>query len=194
MELRSRTRLGAAAAASIALFAAGCGSSAKTPTDSHAANPPQNITADAYRYSACMRNNGVSGFPDPKTINQPGQQGLSIRITPAITSSPSFAKASSACSGIMPKGQFRNAGPAQQAEQQELRKEDALSFAECMRAKGVANFPDPDADGQLTVQMVVAQGIDVHAPAVLSAVKTCLPASHGALTVAKVRQAIASVP
>lgn len=192
--MHSKIRLSAAVTAGIALLA-GCGSSAKTPTTgSTAGPPPQNIVADAYRYSACMRKNGVSGFPDPRTVNQPGQQGLSIRITPGISSSPSFAKASSACSGIMPKGQFENASPAQQAQQQEARKEDALSFAECVRTKGVTNFPDPNADGQLTVQMVVAQGIDVHSPAVLSAVKACLPASHGALTVAKVREAIASVP
>ncbi len=193
--MQSKIRLGAAATLSIASLAAGCGSSAKTTTTgSTAGQPPQNIVADAYKYSACMRDNGVSGFPDPQTVDQPGQHGLSIKITPAITSSPAFAKARSACSRIMPGGQFQNGSPAQQAQQQEARKEDALSFAECMRAKGVANFPDPNAAGQLTVQMVVAQGIDVHATSVLTAVKACLPASHGALTVAGVRQAIASVP
>jgi hypothetical protein len=194
--MQSKIRLGAAATAVITLLLAvtGCGSSAKTATTGSPASPPQKIVADAYKYSSCMRDNGVSGFPDPKAVNQPGQHGLSIQITPAITSSPAFAKARNACSGIMPGGQFHDGSPAQQAQQQETRKEDALSFADCMRAKGVANFPDPDAQGQLTVQMVVAQGIDVHAASVLSAVKACLPASHGALTVAGVRQAIASVP
>ena len=59
-----------------------------------------------------------------------------------------------------------------------------------MRSHGVANFPDPTAQGDLSVEMVQAQGIDVHAPAVLHVVQTCLPASHGALTPAKVRAAI----
>ena len=51
-----------------------------------------------------------------------------------------------------------------------------------MRSHGVARFPDPTAQGQLSVEMVQAQGIDVHSPAVLHVVQACLPASHGALT------------
>jgi hypothetical protein len=61
-----------------------------------------------------------------------------------------------------------------------------------MRSHGVSRFPDPTAQGELTVAMVQAQGIDVHSPAVLHAVQTCLPASHGALTAAKVRAAISN--
>jgi hypothetical protein len=54
----------------------------------------------------------------------------------------------------------------------------------------VSRFPDPTAQGQLTVEMVQAQGIDAHSPAVLRVVEACLPASHGWLTPAKVREAI----
>ena len=67
---------------------------------------------------------------------------------------------------------------------------DELSFAKCMRSHGVARFPDPTAQGELSVEMVQAQGIDIHAPAVLHVVQTCLPASHGELTAAKVEEAI----
>ncbi len=67
---------------------------------------------------------------------------------------------------------------------------DGVSFARCMRHRaGVANFPDPTPQGQLTVAMVQAQGIDIHSPAVLRAVQECLPASHGMLTPAKVAEA-----
>jgi hypothetical protein len=59
-----------------------------------------------------------------------------------------------------------------------------------MRSHGVARFPDPTARGDLSVEMVQAQGIDVHSAAVLRVVQTCLPASHGALTAAKVEEAI----
>jgi hypothetical protein len=61
-----------------------------------------------------------------------------------------------------------------------------------MRSRGVSRFPDPTAQGGLTVEMVQAQGIDVHSPAVLRVVQACLPASHGALTPAKVREALNS--
>jgi hypothetical protein len=59
-----------------------------------------------------------------------------------------------------------------------------------MRSRGVTGFPDPTAQGDLTVEMVQAQGIDVHSPAVLHAAQVCLPASHGALTPATVGEAI----
>jgi hypothetical protein len=59
-----------------------------------------------------------------------------------------------------------------------------------MRNHGVSRFPDPTAQGDLSVEMVQAQGIDVHSPIVLQAIQTCLPASHGGLTAAKVRAAI----
>jgi hypothetical protein len=38
--------------------------------------------------------------------------------------------------------------------------------------------------------MVSAQGINVNSPQILRVVQACLPASHGALTPAKVRQAL----
>jgi hypothetical protein len=59
-----------------------------------------------------------------------------------------------------------------------------------MRNRGVTGFPDPTAQGDLSVEMVQAQGIGVHSPAVLRVVQDCLPASHGGLTAAKVRAAI----
>jgi hypothetical protein len=61
-----------------------------------------------------------------------------------------------------------------------------------MRNHGVSRFPDPTVQGGLTVEMVQAQGIDVRSPAVLRIVQTCLPASHGGLNAAKIREAIAN--
>ena len=75
-------------------------------------------------------------------------------------------------------------------QQQRIRLADELSFARCIRRHGYARFPDPTAQGDLTVAMVQAQGYDVHSTAALRAVQECLPASHGWLTPAKVRQAI----
>ena len=59
-----------------------------------------------------------------------------------------------------------------------------------MRSHGLTDFPDPTAQGDLSVEMVQAQGIDVHSPSTLKVVQVCLPASHGALTPAKVRAAL----
>jgi hypothetical protein len=59
-----------------------------------------------------------------------------------------------------------------------------------MRGHGATRFPDPTVQGQLTVEMVEAQGIDVHSPVFLRGVQSCLPASHGLLTPAAVANAI----
>ena len=63
-----------------------------------------------------------------------------------------------------------------------------------MRNHGVNNFPDPTAQGQLTLGMVSTAGVDLHAPSVRSAALACVPASHGALTTAVVERALASTP
>jgi hypothetical protein len=132
-----------------------------------------------------MRSHGVSSFPDPD-----GTGGISkLRVVAARQANPTrFNSADSACSHLLPAS--GSLGPPETAQQQRTQLADELSFARCMRSHGVSRFPDPTAQGQLTVEMVEAQGIDVHSPAVLRAVQKCLPASHGALTPAKVREAI----
>lgn len=123
-----------------------------------------------------MRSNGLPNWPD---VGKPTPQQLGV-------SQSQFNAALGACQHLLPHG-----GVAQQtAQQKRTQLADELSFAKCMRSHGVSNFPDPTAQGELSVAMVEAQGVDVHSPAVLRIVRTCLPASHGALTMAKVNEAI----
>jgi hypothetical protein len=129
-----------------------------------------------------MRANGVPNFPDP----QLGSVHDKLTITPTIRNAPQFGAAFRACNHFVP-----NAGVSQETTQQRLtRLDDWLSFARCMRGDGATRFPDPTAQGQLTVEVVEAQGIDVHSPAFLREVQSCLPASHGLLTAAAVANAI----
>jgi hypothetical protein len=62
-----------------------------------------------------------------------------------------------------------------------------------MRSHGATRFPDPSAQGQLTVEMVEAHAIDVHSPVFLRGVQSCLAASHGLLTPAAVANATRNV-
>jgi hypothetical protein len=80
------------------------------------------------------------------------------------------------------------------AAQRHARLQDMLSFARRVRGRGVSRFPDPDAQGQLTIEMVLAEGIDVHASSALAAVKACLPATHRLLTPAAVQRALSQAP
>jgi hypothetical protein len=127
-------------------------------------------------FAGCMRSNGVPSYPDDGKPT-PQQAGVS---------ESKFDAAVSSCRRFLPNG-----GVSQETAQQlRTRRADGLSFAGCMRSHGVGRFPDPNGQGDLTVAMVQAQGIDVHSPTVLRTVQACLPASHGGLTAAMVREAL----
>jgi hypothetical protein len=126
----------------------------------------------------------MANFPDPQHFVG-GNVKLTIRQLGM--SGPKFQAAMNACNHLLPSGP---GGIQETAQQQRMQLAAELSFARCMRSHGLARFPDPTAQGQLSVEMVQAQGIDVHSPAVLRVVQACLPASHGWLTPAKVREAI----
>jgi hypothetical protein len=159
----------------VSLLVAGCGGGSSTTA---ATTAQSGLVA----YSHCMRAHGVTNFPDPDSSG-----GIPKEKIVPLVNSPQFGVAQSDCERLMPSGGL---GPPETAQQARTRLADALSFARCMRSRGVTRFPDPTARGDLSVSMVQAQGIDVRSPAVLQAVQSCLPASHGALTPAKVREAL----
>lgn len=134
-------------------------------------------------FSQCMRANGVPNFPDPQHFAD-GNAKLTIHN---LGDSPQLHAAMNACGHLLPSGPN-----GQEAAPSASQLAGELSFARCMRRHGQSRFPDPNGQGQLSVEMVQAQGIDVHSSAVLRDVQACLPASHGWLTAAKVREAIAN--
>jgi len=175
------------AVAAFSLLAAGCGGGGSPGVANVASSTPATTTTTQIGmvgYSSCMRSHGVPTFPDPDSsggIPKP-------QVVAAATSNPNkFQAAAAACENLLPNGSL---APPQTAEQQRTQLADKLSFASCVRSHGVSRFPDPTAQGQLTVEIVQAQGIDLHSPAVLHAVQVCLPASHGLLTPAKVAEAL----
>ena len=177
------------AVAAFALLAAGCGGGGSAAGVASVASSTTAVTTPstqnvAVAFTSCMRSNGVPTFPDPPAIGtriaKPTLQQLGV-------SDSQFQAAVSACRHLLPNGANGSEETAQQAR---TRLADELSFARCMRSHGVAHFPDPTAQGDLSVERVKAQGIDVHSPAVLGVVQACLPASHGGLTAAKVRAAL----
>lgn len=179
----------AAAAAAVALLAVGCGGTSPQ-TSSTAAQAPKDPGAAAHQYATCMRNHGVTNFPDPvvheSTSGGSTQVAVGIRVTPAITGSPAFKSASKACGHILPGAGGNGPSPAQQrAKAQAL-----LAFARCLRSHGENGFPDPNAQGQLSLQQIQAAGIDIHAPGFLTAAKACVGVTHGMITGAQVVQAI----
>jgi hypothetical protein len=192
--MRCRSRLVASVVAVVpcTLLAAGCGGGGGSPGVASVASSTtasttttRNAQVGLVAFSHCMRSNGMPSFPDPQHYVG-GNVKLTIHQLQAA--SPHFQAAMNACNHLLPT---RGGSESQEtAQQQRTRLADERSFASCMRRHGVSRFPDPTAQGQLSVEMVQAQGIDVHSPVVLRVVTTCLPASHGALTLAKVREAL----
>lgn len=131
-----RTVLGAAviiATATLALLAAGCSAG---PSSGGA--PDEGGSPRAVDYSQCMRSHGVPDYPDPTSsggVPKVSAQHLGV-------SGSQYQTASQACRHLLPNG----GSGMTQAQVQQMRVL-ALRYARCMRAHGVANFPDPAGDG-----------------------------------------------
>ena len=101
---------------------AGCGSAGApggTGTDA----------ASGIQFAQCMRANGVPNFPDGPITPNSGINPLS----------PAYQSAQNACKRYAP----RHAPPPVPAS---VRQQER-ALARCMRANGVSDFPDPDANG-----------------------------------------------
>ncbi len=97
-----------------------------------------------------MRAHGVPNFPDPH-VSVSGN-GTSAKVAVMVggpglnPKSPAMRAAGRDCKGILPGPGGQSA--AQLAAQQHTRELDMLSFAQCMRGRGIASFPDPTAQGR----------------------------------------------
>jgi hypothetical protein len=136
---RKRWPLPALALIAMAVLIGACGSSA--PAGSRGANNTAANAQKAVKFAECMRSNGVSQFPDPGasgklTIDEVAN-GSSLD-----PSAPAFKQAISACKDLEPAGFM---GSERSPQQQQA----ALTFAQCIRANGVPDFPDPTPNGPL---------------------------------------------
>lgn len=154
----------------IALLAA-CGSSAPGVANLGATPKPSSTPGgshSALAFAQCMRKHGVTNFPDPGSggrIAINGSEGGGL--DPA---SSQFQNAQQACRSLLPNGGAPN--PQQQQQMQQ----DALKFSQCMRAHGIANFPDPQfqsgpGGGGVTLQL--PPGIDAESQQFKDAQQAC---------------------
>src|SRR5882757_10257291 len=125
-----------AALAMVALIGAGCGG--------NDGNGGGNTTAanqeKAVKFAQCMRENGVSQFPDPDASGNLTIDGV-LNGSGIDSNAPAWQQAIDACKDLQPPG-FTGGGERSAGEQ-----EAALRFAQCIRENGVEDFPDP-APGQ----------------------------------------------
>jgi hypothetical protein len=82
----------------------------------------------AVKFAECVRAHGVPHFPDPDTA---GSFNFGVDVSAAV-----FTSAVNACKALEPPGALSSKrSPKQQTA--------ALKFAQCVRANGVPDFPDP---------------------------------------------------
>jgi hypothetical protein len=160
-----RAGLVAAALACLALVAAACSSSASPGAGAGAAGGGGSGKPSALAFSRCMRAHGITAFPDP---NSQGQIGISGGPGTGIDrNSPQFKAAMEACRPLLPPPPSDN--PAQQAKM----KAGNLKYARCMRAHGISDFPDPNSQGQLQIQVTPGGDLDPNNPRFQAANKAC---------------------
>jgi hypothetical protein len=122
-----------AALAIVALSGAGC---ASEPAENGRAGNANAVQERAVKFAQCMRDNGVSEFPDPDASGELTIDGV-LNGSSLDPSGPAWQNAIAACKDLQPPGFTGDEEVT--PEEQEAR----LAFAQCIRDNGVEDFPDP---------------------------------------------------
>jgi hypothetical protein len=157
------SHLWAAGVVALGVTLAGCSGGPTVPTagsSGGSGSSGASTLAQAVAYSQCIRSHGVPNFPDP--VQTPsGQYGY--RTHGIDPNSAAFQGALQACKALPspwnPTGQ--QLSPAQQ--------QAWLTWAQCVRTHGVADFPDPTFSGT----EVHDSGVASSSPQLQSAMDAC---------------------
>jgi hypothetical protein len=143
-----------ATVAMIAVISSGC---SNAPAGTGSSNGTAATREKAVTFAECMRNNGLTQFPDPDASGALTIDGV-LNGSSLDPSSSAWKRALGACQDLEPPG---FTGQGRTSQQQKA----ALSFAQCVRDHGVKDFPDPTADQPLvdTNRIPSAQNGDLSA-------------------------------
>jgi hypothetical protein len=124
-------------------------------------DPTATAHAKAVKFAECIRSNGVSEFPDPNASGQ-FAYGIPSGSSPLDPSSAAWQHAIGTCKTLEPARFIPTSfTPTQRSAR--------LKFAQCVRANGVPNFPDPTATGPL---VNVTNGSSI--PGLSAAIRKCI--------------------
>jgi len=116
----------------------------------------------ALAYAQCIRAHGVPAYPDPNSQGQfvVPNGGTLPAVSPAVMSA-----AAKACQSLQPPSM---PGPPQGGQGSDATSQ-GLKFSECMRSHGEPGFPDPAANGSITLP----SGMNPESPQFQNAEKAC---------------------
>jgi hypothetical protein len=121
----------------LALISAGCSNaSSEAGPDGGGGNKNASNRDKALQFAECMRDNGVTEFPDPDASGELTIDGV-LNGSSLNPNSPAWKEAIGACKDLQPPG-FTGDDEVTDEEQ-----ETRLEFAQCIRDNGVEDFPDP---------------------------------------------------
>ena len=119
------------------------------------------------KFAECMRDNGVSEFPDPDASGGLTIDGV-LNGSSLDPSAPAWKAAIGACKDLQPPGFTGDRHVSD--EEQEVR----LEFAQCMRANGVEDFPDPaKGDPLVDTRRIPSAATEGGMTAINAAMQTC---------------------
>jgi hypothetical protein len=174
----ARTTAVIIAAAALALLAAACGGSPSSTSSGGSPDAGGSANSQtALAYSACMRAHGVPKFPDASNNNELPSGLPKVSLQQLGVSSSQYQAAQAACAHLLPNGRQMS----QAESQRDLRA--MLSFARCMRSRGVPDWPDPtNGSAGWGFNLVHVEGFDPNSPQIDHKMGECsrlLPAGIG---------------
>lgn len=127
------------------------------------AQPTPADVEEQVEYAQCIRANGYAEFPDP------GPDGrMMVRITERVAAEQ-FRAAQGACTDKLPSQMA-----AMNAPMTPERLEGLVKFAECVRAAGLSDFPDPTPQGAFELS---SPTLDLRTPQAQQTMNTCREAN-----------------
>ncbi len=129
---------------------------------SSSAAPESKTYQQALAFVQCMRAHGEPDFPDPTGQGTISDSQLDV-------GDPSVSAAYDACRSQLPAGDQIQLSPAQLHQLLGL----VLRHAQCMRAHGIPNFPDPTVQDGAIHTSLAAAGVDPDTPFFASAQQAC---------------------
>jgi len=148
----------------VAAILAGCGSTRHRPTTSSTAS----LASAWHQVVVCARAHGMPGLQDPRIDERTGKA-----IFPAGLNIP--AETEHACQHLVdrlvPNTEAQPPTPAQMAA--------LLRFARCLRSHGIADWPDPRADGTFVADARIAPLLKSAFRSQLMACEQLNPDPHG---------------
>jgi len=141
------------------------GSSATTAANSAQSGSNGSEHEQALAYSKCMRSHGITDFPDP---DEHGGLALSANgpDSDLLPTNLQYQAADEACKHLLPNG-------GQPAPVDPELRAKTLAYSKCMRAHGIAGFPDPNGDGVLQIEGTPGSDLAPDNPQFHTADKAC---------------------